>query len=145
MAGEGNLPRPREVSTIDKELQHTVSQVHRGRWYAIGVLGFFLLVAVVVLSVVVSDQQGELAQTRTALAQAQAALVRAHQQLDSSCAFYRNIALVPLATTPPPSAVGVTLLITARIAYVGEGCGSLPPPTATLKHFAQKYGIQVPV
>jgi len=61
----------------------------------------------------------------------------------SSCAFYHDIAIVPVVATS--SIEGVKIVLDARRAYEGLCDGpTLPPPGPLLKKLANQYGLPVP-
>lgn len=60
-----------------------------------------------------------------------------------SCAFYRDIATVPIA--PNASQLGVQIVSDSRTSFETLHCsGTLPPPQPELIKLAEKYGIPIP-
>lgn len=74
------------------------------------------------------------------------AVFSANRQVQSSCGFWRSLAVVPIVAVPPlkvPSKFGVTIVLTALDAYDGQGCGHLAP-TAQLVQWAGYYHLALP-
>lgn len=129
---------PTSVSALDQHFEKaTGKDVHRARWFAVATLGAVIIGVVIFLIVVVVSQQTEIHAQ-------QAQLVSQEKQLESSCGFYRLLGtLDPAANTSgaKPGLTGVTLVVDARDTYIGQGCGPLPPPSASLVHWSAVYHI----
>jgi hypothetical protein len=119
------VPEPKPVAELDEQLRHTVKTFHRLRWYGVAALAAVVLIALIVGGLLLTRQQME---------------------ITADCAAIREIALLQPETTPPakaPSQLIVTYIINNRNSYIGKGCGSLPPPSGKLTHWARFYGLPV--
>lgn len=106
------MQHPEPVGDIDARLMKTISGVHRLRWIALIVLGVVLASAIAVMGLVISDQQ---------------------TQLRSDCALWRSIGTLPVQILPgatKPTLFNVTIIAESRAAYIGQGCGKIPPNPA---------------
>lgn len=95
-------------------------------------------------AVVSANRQISLQQEQIALERQQVAQER--EQVTKACGFYRDLAGVPIAVTPPakaPSLLGVTLILSALQAYDGPLCGHLAP-SPSLRKWAAFYGLRLP-
>ena len=122
----GEKPQPQPVSDIDSQLRTTLREAHRLRGYMLAAVVLLLITAVTVLAVTVAGQQSE---------------------LKASCEFWQPLTGLPVTAVPPqkmPAALSVDLIVAARAAYSGQGCGKIPPPSPSLVKWAEFYGIKVP-
>jgi hypothetical protein len=111
------------VTDIDKRLAADLRATHRGRWTAVAAALVLLMAGLAALGyTVVSDMH----------------------RLQASCSFYKVTGTVSPALSPPMAEVGVAFIISARSAYIGQGCGSLPPPSPALVQLAARYGLSLP-
>ena len=108
---------------IDSRLAADLRATHRGRWAAVGA-ALILLIA------------GLTAIGYTALTDM--------SRLSASCSFYKLTGTIPPTLSPPTAKLGVAFILDARLAYSGQGCGSLPPPSPALVQLASRYGLRLP-
>ena len=109
------------VTDIDSQLAATLRAAHRGRWAAVLATLILLLAGLASLGYT-----------------ARANMIR----LQSSCSFYRVLGTAPVVLSPPTAKLGVALIIDARRAYAGQGCGTLPPPSPALVQLAGRYELR---
>ena len=117
---------PRPVSDVDTIVAEAVRRNRRLYLSAIGALTVLLAAAVTVGTVVIINQGNELL---------------------ASCGVWRSLAVLPVTPTPPvkhPSRLGVGIVLSTRYAYVGQGCGTLPPADPSLIAGARYYHLRVP-
>jgi hypothetical protein len=67
------------------------------------------------------------------------------QQTRSDCAFYRDLAGLPVSVSPKTgkaAKLGVAIIAHSREAWRGHGCGgTLPPPDPSFARWAKFYGL----
>lgn len=137
---------PRPVTDVDRELRRTIRSVYRTRWVIVAAVVAVLAGAVACLGVLYGSQRMQVTQQRDQIAQQHAQIVQQERQLQSSCEFFRPLTGLPVTVPPngkPPAALGVQIIAGARIAYDGQGCGHMPPPSPSLVTWARHYRIPV--
>ena len=113
------------LEQLDPSLRDAIKSIFRLRWIATAIIAVLVIAIIILLGIVVIDQNSE---------------------LQASCALWYSIGTVSVTPVPPvtkPGEEGITLVIDARNAYVGQNCGSLPPPSAELKKWATYYGLTI--
>jgi hypothetical protein len=153
VAGHRPDGQPRPVAEVDEKLFEALTPLHRVRWITLIGFGCLLVAAVIILAVLyggdhkqLAAERGLAARQQQVIAAQQVSLARQAAAIKASCRFYQSLTAVPVTPVPPvkrPSKVLVQLVTGARTAYRGEGCGKLPPPTASLTHWAKVYGVPV--
>lgn len=114
--------------------QDAASALHRLRWIAVFVLACFVVVAVIAGAFVIGTQHAQLS--------------RDEKRQQASCSFYAvigNAPVVPAPNTKKVSRLGVTLVVDARNAFLGQSCPgtALQPPSATLRHWVVFYNLDL--
>ena len=117
---------PPPVAQLDATVAEAIRSVHRARWVIL-----FAVIAALVAAVGLLGWQDW----------------QQHQELRASCEFFQPLTGLPVTVVPPavrPSKTGVTLIAGSRIAYAGQGCGTLPPAAPSLAKWAKFYRITLP-
>ena len=119
-------------------ITQAINRSTRTRWALTLAVAAVIIGALMTLGVFAAADQSKLnadsAQLRadtTAVARDQAVLAQALARQHASCAFYHDLAPVPITPGPTGKAskLGVQIVSDSRAAYVGQGCpGPLPPP-----------------
>lgn len=124
--------QPSPVAALDDHYQRDRMNAHRMRWLSVSALIVVLIGVVCFLtSLVLSSQRQIDVQQR---------------EISSSCAIWRTVGVVPPSPATPtsaPSLEGVTILVEARNTFLGEECGTLPPPSPRLLFWAAHYHLKV--
>lgn len=140
---------------VTPDITATLRHVNRTRWALTLLVALIVAGALGTLGVVVVADQAKLRTTQTeitadtvSLRADRAALLAALERARASCAFYRDLAPVPVTTGPngKASRLGVQIISDSRAAFVGQTCpGQLPPPSPSLIRWARYYGIAIVV
>lgn len=135
---EHDSTHPVSVSAIDA--QYTASaRIGKIRRVALLVVVAVVGLAVLGLAFLVNNQRVQINAQRDQIATQQ-------RQIDSSCQVWLTVGSLPPVTaagSKAPTKEGVTLITSSRNAFIGEGCGKLPPPSAVLVHWAEYYQLKL--
>lgn len=123
------------IGEVDQQvnLEGLIGAYHRLRWFAIGVLGALVAMAIVAGSVIIIHQQNQ--------------IDNAARRLVAACDFYRDLSGVPVTAQPPlkqPSRLGVLIVVDSRVAAHGLGCLNIPAADPSVKRWAAYYHIPLP-
>lgn len=126
-----------EMSTSDfapdPDLLQAARRFHRIRWAAVAALAAIVAAAIAIGADILASQDNQLRRDET--------------RLLSSCDFYRPLTPLPVTVNPAtgkPTALSVSIIAGAREAYVGQGCGRIPPAAPSVIKWAAYYHIRMP-
>lgn len=138
---------------ITPDITATIRTANRTRWALTLAVGILIAGALLTLGVFAGTDQSKLdADSRqlhadtAALAKTRATLAQALERQRASCAFYRDLAPVPITVGPTGKAskLGVQIVSDSRAAFVGQACpGLLPAPARSFVRWARFYGIPI--
>ena len=116
---------PHPVVTIDEHIRGSLRDYQRARWLAVTALIAVLCAAVITLGVL---------------------YIQADGRLTASCGFWRTLVSLPVTAAPDgrPSKLGITIVVGARGAYDGQGCGKLPAADPSVTKWAPFYHVRIP-
>lgn len=139
---------PDPIAVSDELFARQVHHIHRARWAAVITILVVLICGTGYLGTLANTQQdqiriqqGQISIQNAEIRSLEAALRLQQKEVQSSCGFWRLLAVLPPA--PRPNLTGVTLLVDSRNTYLGLGCGRLPPPSAALLHWAAYYHLPI--
>lgn len=127
---------PKSVSALDDEFT-PARNYHRARWYTMGCVVVAIIGVLAFLVVLSTGQQNTIRSQQQTIADQQ-------REIASSCSFWRTLGVFPVTNVPgtsKPSPVTITLLAESRNTFLGEKCGTLPPPSAALLHWTAVYHV----
>lgn len=135
-----------DLPDVSTDITAALRRVNRTRWALTLLVTLIVMGALAALGAVTLADQAKLAADQRTLARDTAALVTAENHTRASCAFYRDLAPLPVTVGPDGKAsrLGVQIVSDSRSAFIGEDCpGRLPAPAASFVRWAALYGIPV--
>jgi hypothetical protein len=126
-----STPDPRPSAELDEQFERTVFRSRRFQLVLVAMTTVAVAVALVAAAVVIASAYAN-----------QRAQADLGTRLSAECDFNFLLATAPIPHSPPPSALGVRLVVSARAAFTVAQCsGHLPPPSPELAAAARRYGI----